>query len=88
MNSESNLSLWQKYKQNLGDVRPWDLFKTDQPRVSDEVATARLTMCNDCPFLTKYTQQCKKCGCLMHLKVKLAEAECPIGNWGKDKAEE
>lgn len=81
--TENHLSLWQRYKKNLGDTRPWDLLNTDLPKVSDEVASARLTTCNDCPFLTKYTQQCKKCGCFMSLKVKLAEAECPIGNWGK-----
>ena len=85
---ENNLSLWQKYKKNLGDSRPWDLFNTNEPKVSDEVATARLTACNDCPHLIKLTQQCKKCGCFMHLKVKLAEASCPIGTWDKDKPEE
>jgi hypothetical protein len=33
------------------------------------------------PFLIKATNQCKKCGCIMHLKTKLAGAECPVGNW-------
>lgn len=83
----SPLNIWQNYKKNLGSTRPWDLFNTDEPKVSDEVATERLTACNDCPFLIKFTQQCKKCGCFMNLKVKMAEAECPVGNWGKAKPE-
>ena len=80
---ENNLSIWQKYKKNLGETGPWDLLNSNAPRTSDQVASERLSMCNDCPFLTKLTQQCRKCGCFMHLKVKLADAECPVGNWGK-----
>jgi hypothetical protein len=79
--SGNNLSLWQTWKQNLGSTRPWDLLTADAPRATDEQATERLAICNDCPFLTKVTQQCRKCGCFMHLKVKLAMADCPEGKW-------
>lgn len=85
--TQDNLSLWKKYKANLGSTRPWDLLNTNEPRTSDVVAGSRLEICNDCPFLTKFTQQCKKCGCFMHLKVKLAKAECPVGKWGPVKGE-
>lgn len=84
---ESGLSRWQKYKKNLGDTRPWDLLDSNEPRATDEAARERLTICNDCPFLTKFTQQCRKCGCFMHFKVKLAYAECPVGKWGQEEVE-
>jgi hypothetical protein len=81
--AEDNLSVWQQYKKNLGTTRPWDLLDKNVPRTTDEVAKKRLEICNGCAHLTKLTQQCKKCGCFMHLKVKISAAECPIGKWNK-----
>jgi hypothetical protein len=40
-----------------------------------------MSICNSCEHLIKFTKQCKKCGCLMHLKTKLAKASCPVGKW-------
>ena len=85
--TDSPLSIWQKYKKTLGSTRPWDLLDSTQPRASDEVATKRLKICNDCPKLTKFTQQCKVCLCFMNLKVKLAGAECPEGKWHAENPE-
>lgn len=62
-------------------VRPWDLLKTSEPRATDEVASERLSICRECPELLKITSQCKQCGCLMNLKVKLANAYCPLHKW-------
>jgi hypothetical protein len=81
-NNEEHLSPYQKWKQNLGDVRPWDLLIEDS-RVSDEVQQERFDICKGCPELIKTTNQCKKCGCFMKLKTTLKEAACPIGKWGK-----
>jgi hypothetical protein len=78
--SEENLSPWQKYKKNLGDTRPWDLLQADN-KTTDDIAAERYEICKACPELIKLTKQCKKCGCFMNLKVKLALAECPIGKW-------
>lgn len=78
---EEKLTPWQRYKKNLGNTRPWDLLRTDAKLATDEVAADRLSICNACPELIKLTHQCKKCGCIMNLKVKLAEAECPLGKW-------
>jgi hypothetical protein len=75
------LSVWQQYKKNLGSTRPWDMLDKKVPRTTDEVAKRRLEICNSCVHLTKLTQQCKKCGCFMALKVKLAPAGCPINKW-------
>lgn len=76
-----NLTPWQKYKKNLGETRPWDLANPNIEHVPDEVQKERYSICLACPELIKLTKQCKKCGCLMHLKTKLPAAVCPIGKW-------
>jgi hypothetical protein len=81
-NNEEHLTPYQKWKQNLGDVRPWDLLIEDS-KVSDEVQKERFDICKACPELIKITSTCKKCGCFMAAKTKLKEAACPIGKWGK-----
>jgi hypothetical protein len=72
---------WQKYKENLGDTRPWDLVNPETEWASDEVAEERYSICKQCPELIKLTKQCKKCGCFMVAKTKLEKATCPIGKW-------
>lgn len=74
-------SAWEKYKKNLGSTRPWDLLNPKEERVSQEEADRRFEICKTCPHLIQLTNQCKKCGCLMHLKTKLANASCPIEKW-------
>jgi hypothetical protein len=63
-------------------VKPWDLVNPNVMHVSDEVKKSRMDICLGCEHLIKFTKQCKKCGCLMHLKTKLAPASCPVGKWG------
>jgi hypothetical protein len=79
--SENKKSAWQQYKENLGQTRPWDMLNPDVERLSDEKAEERYSICKACPELIKLTKQCKKCGCLMSAKTKLALAACPIGKW-------
>jgi hypothetical protein len=74
-------SAWQRYKENLGDTRPWELLNPNTEWASDEVAENRYSICNQCPELIKLTKQCKKCGCFMFAKTKLEKATCPIGKW-------
>jgi hypothetical protein len=75
------LSPWEQWKQNLGETRPWDMLNPNTEYVAEEVATERLSICKACPELIRATHQCKKCGCLMHLKTKLEKATCPLGKW-------
>ena len=75
------LSPWQKWKQNLGETRPWDMLNPNTQYVSDGLSTTRLDICKSCPELIKPTTQCKKCGCFMTLKTKLQNATCPLGKW-------
>lgn len=74
-------SVWQKYKENLGETRPWDLINPETEWASDEVAKERYDICKACPELIKLTKQCKKCGCFMAAKTRLEKATCPIGKW-------
>jgi len=41
----------------------------------------RWSLCQSCEYLFKPTGTCKKCGCFMKVKTKLAKAKCPIGKW-------
>jgi len=75
------LTPWQKYKQNLGEARPWDMINSSASRVNDVIAEERFNICKACPELIKLTTQCKKCGCFMKAKTKLEKASCPIGKW-------
>jgi hypothetical protein len=75
------LSAWQKYKQNLGEVRPWDFLDINTEYVSKEVSESRLDICRACPELIQLTSTCKKCGCFMTAKSKLAKASCPLEKW-------
>lgn len=76
--SQSN---WSKYKQNLGNTRPWDVVNPNTEWAEDTVAKERFEICKACPELIKLTSTCKKCGCLMALKTKIQGAICPIGKW-------
>lgn len=44
-----------------------------------QLEQARLAKCNICPH--NHMCVCLKCGCLIMLKVKLANTSCPIGRW-------
>lgn len=77
----SELTPWQKYKQNLGNTRPWDIVNPNTEYVDEELSNTRYSICQSCPELIKLTKQCKKCGCFMAIKTKLQEAQCPIGKW-------
>ena len=46
-----------------------------------DIATERYNICLKCPELIKVTKQCRKCGCFMVAKTKLANATCPLGKW-------
>ena len=48
------------------------------------IIESRLAECRDCEHFIKATSQCKKCGCFMKVKTRLATARCPIGKWEKE----
>ncbi len=65
----------------MSDAKPWDLLNPNKARSNEDISAYRMSICNQCPELIDLTKQCKKCGCIMLLKVKLENAKCPIGKW-------
>ena len=74
-------SAWQKYKENLGEARPWDFINPETVYSSEEKAEQRYSICKTCPQLINLTKQCKMCGCFMTAKTRLDNASCPLGKW-------
>ena len=75
------MSKWEDWKKAVGETRPWDLLNPATEHVDEETRVKRMSICQECPELIQLTKQCKKCGCLMHLKTKLPNAACPLGKW-------
>ena len=50
----------------------------------EDIVNKRLDICKSCEFLFKPTNTCKKCGCFMNAKTKIATQRCPIGKWEKE----
>jgi hypothetical protein len=78
-----SMTPFEEYKKKIGysQSRPWDLVNPNKERSTEKDANKRYSICESCPSLLKLTHQCKECGCFMKLKVKLAEATCPLGKW-------
>lgn len=74
-------SAWQKYKEALGETRPWDLLDPNKYLRDMSIADSRFAICQECPFFINLTKQCSKCGCMMTLKTKLESATCPERKW-------
>lgn len=79
---------WHEWKEKQAErrtvgrnVSPVDLFRSDTEFADSELQDKRYDICNSCDRLTKTTKQCRECGCFMKLKVKLADAVCPLGKW-------
>jgi hypothetical protein len=66
---------------NPKPVRPWDLLNKNKLRVEEAMQKERMSICSTCPQLIQLTKQCKKCGCFMEAKTKLADATCPLHKW-------
>jgi hypothetical protein len=77
------LNEWEKWKQSLGETRPWHMLDPNAKIPDKKYVKARLDICESCPQFIKLTSQCKECGCVMKLKTHLVHAECPIGKWSK-----
>jgi len=48
---------------------------------SRETIAERARTCAGCEWLFRPTGQCKRCGCFVKLKVKVASQNCPINKW-------
>lgn len=50
-------------------------------RVTKEEYMRRLSVCQNCIFLLKAVDVCKKCGCFTKAKAISPSMTCPIGKW-------
>lgn len=66
-------SLWDSAKRAIKDPVP----------IPATAQAERLLLCKKCDRFNGTT--CDECGCIMSIKVKFAEMECPLGKWGKHK---
>lgn len=64
-------SLWDSAKRLVKDPVP----------VPGEISDWRMIQCESCDRLENGV--CRECGCVVKLKTKFSEMECPIGKWGK-----
>ena len=42
---------------------------------------SRAKICHECEYYTRFTKQCKECGCLINLKISFSQTSCPVGKW-------
>ena len=54
-------------------------FKEMKEQIN-KLSKERMDICKQCPQLSDL-KICKKCKCVMPLKVKLVQAKCPLGKW-------
>tara|TARA_Y100000310_G_scaffold263575_1_gene273838 strand:+ start:264 stop:635 length:372 start_codon:yes stop_codon:yes gene_type:complete len=47
----------------------------------EDIIERRRAICNDCEF--RFGLNCKKCGCFIDAKTKVAGQSCPVGKWDK-----
>ena len=75
------MSAWSEYKAKLGESRPWHVVNKNIPKIDDELSKARYDICLSCDKFINLTKQCRECGCIMPVKVKLQNAQCPLEKW-------
>lgn len=67
--------------QQIIDSRPTPETPLTGAYIADSQAQeARYDICKSCTAFT-VLKTCKECGCIMPLKVKMANASCPLGKW-------
>lgn len=47
----------------------------------ENLQNQRKSICQACEFYRALINQCSKCGCIIFLKVKFKQSECPLGRW-------
>ena len=47
-----------------------------------DIIDKRRAICDDCEF--KMGLNCKKCGCFIKAKTRVATTACPVGKWDKE----
>ena len=48
-------------------------------------AKERMSICRKCEKLNPLLVQCKECGCLLVLKTKMKNQDCPLNKWEEEE---
>jgi hypothetical protein len=59
-----------------------DVFSKKSKVAPDDVLAMRRGVCDSCEHKTA-NFLCGKCGCIILLKTRKNNSECPVGKWGK-----
>jgi hypothetical protein len=51
-------------------------------------AKKRMDICGTCDEYRAAQKRCRKCGCIVPLKVKIPNTGCPIRKWGPETTED
>jgi len=49
--------------------------------IAKVIQQERLSICKQCDEFFAMTNMCRKCGCVIPMKVKFAAAKCPLHKW-------
>ena len=61
-----------------------ELLNSEEAEVEKlSFAKIRYAICLECDQISKI-RRCNQCKCFMPFKVRLSEAECPLGKWNKE----
>lgn len=73
------MSFAEKLKTKVNELRQKTLDVVEL--ADDDLRDQRLSHCNSCEHLFNLTRNCKKCGCFVDTKTRMAKAKCPINKW-------
>jgi len=65
-------------------VTPLTLLNVKAYSRDQQTMVDRWRVCRGCDQLDALFR-CRECGCFMKAKVKLSQAECPLGKWKKEQ---
>lgn len=51
------------------------------PLVESEKYEERIKICRQCELYDRYQRRCRKCGCFMLFKARMATSSCPEDKW-------
>lgn len=72
-----------RFKNRLSEVAEENYEKFKHFMVPEEVQEERVSICKTCEYYFEPTQQCKKCGCFVKLKARIAPFACPVKKWDR-----
>jgi hypothetical protein len=70
--------------ESIRDTDLWKSLENDVAEVvmaSEEVSSARYSLCTNCPEFVTISKQCKPLGLFAQEHSSIESSACPIGNW-------